>query len=99
DDVRCARPLRPSSKFLSEVVPHRLLANRRIVFARGSMRIDDLHSRTRVPLAAPRAPAPEAAVGLYAGFSGEAFALAGDPEPESPNASVEVFLESPVPPA
>ena len=98
-DARWRETFRSSSKFLSEVVLHRLLANRRIVFARGSMRVDDLHSRTRVPLAAPRAAALEAAFGLDAEFLEEAFALAGDPEPESPNASIEVFLESPEPPA
>ena len=98
-DARWQATFRSDSKFLSEVVLHRLLGNRRIVFARGTMRIDDLHSRTRVPLAPPRSPALETAFGVEAAFLEEAFALAGDAEPESPDASVEVFLESPVSPA
>ncbi len=97
-DARWQATFRSDSKFLSEVVLHRLLANRRIVYARGTMRIDDLHSRTRVPLAPPRSEALETAFGVDASFLEEAFALAGDAEPESPDAAVEVFLESPVSP-
>ncbi|MEO8432139.1 MAG: arylamine N-acetyltransferase [Acidobacteriota bacterium] len=96
-EARWRETFRADSKFLSEVVLHRILANRRTVFARGSLRIDDLHSRLRIPLESPRSGALEAAFGVEASFLDEAFALAGDPDPESGNASVEAFLESPVP--
>jgi hypothetical protein len=84
----------PAARFLSEVILQRLLENRRLTFARGSLRVEDLHSRALLPLAPPRAAALEELFGIDAVLLEDAFATAGDPEPSSPDASIEVFLES-----
>ncbi|MDQ2869599.1 MAG: arylamine N-acetyltransferase [Acidobacteriota bacterium] len=89
------RTFRPESKFLREVVLRRSLESRAVSFARGEARVDDLHSRTRIPLAAPRSAAVSEIFGVDAAVLEEAFARAGDPEPESPDARIEVFLEAP----
>ena len=94
--ARWEATFRPDSSFLREVALHRLFDNRRATFVRGEIRVDDLHSRTRVPLAAPRTGVLEDLFGVDAGLLEAAFAVAGDPDPEEGSASVEVFLESPV---
>ena len=86
---------RPESNFLTDVVVHRLFDNRRMTFVRGEVRVDDLHSRTHIPLAAPRSAALEELFGVDSAVLDAAFSIAGDPEPEGEAASVEVFLESP----
>jgi arylamine N-acetyltransferase len=89
----------PGANFLSDVVLHRLLENRRVSFVRGAIRIDDLHSRTHLPLPAPRAPALEALFGMDAEILEAAFAIAGDPDPDPASATIDVYLESPAPAA
>jgi hypothetical protein len=86
---------RPDAKFLSEVVLQRLLANRRLTFVRGSLRIEDLHSRTVLPVETSRAAALEELFGIDRNLLGAAFEIVGDPGPASGDASIEVFLESP----
>ncbi len=93
--ARWERTFRPESKFLREVVLRRSLENRAVSFARGEARVDDLHSRTRIPLPAPRSAAVSELFGVDAAVLEEAFARAGDPEPENPDARIEVFLEAP----
>ena len=93
--ARWEATFRPDSNFLTEVVVHKLFGNRRMTFLRGEIRIDDLHSRTRIPLAAPRSSAIEELFGVDAGVVDAALAIAGDPEPEQDSASVAVYLESP----
>ncbi|MCA1583015.1 MAG: arylamine N-acetyltransferase [Acidobacteria bacterium] len=94
--ARWERTFRPESKFLREVVLRRSLENRVVSFAGGEARVDDLHSRTRIPLPAPRAAAVSELFGVDASVLEESFARAGDPEPEGPDARIEVFLEAPV---
>ena len=93
--ARWERTFRPESKFLREVVLRRSLENRTVSFARGEARVDDLHSRTRIPLPAPRPAAVSELFGVDPAVLEEAFARAGDPDADSPDAQVEVFLESP----
>lgn len=85
---------RPDSKFLTAVSLRKQLEARAISYSRGELRIDDRHSRTRIPLAAPRAGAIEDAFGISAELLGEAFSIAGDPDPSGPNAEVAVYLEA-----
>ena len=84
---------RPDSKFLTSVVLHREKDGRAVSFASGEIRVDDRHSRTRMPLAAPRAPALEEQFGVARELLERAFAIAGDPEPAIDCAEVDVYLE------
>jgi arylamine N-acetyltransferase len=84
---------RPDSKFLTSVVLHREKDGRAVSFASGEIRVDDRHSRTRLPLAAPRVPALEEQFGVSRELLQRAFAIAGDPEPEIASAEVDVYLE------
>jgi arylamine N-acetyltransferase len=93
--ARWEETFRPESNFLKDVMVHRLFENRRMTFLRGEIRVDDLHSRTQIPLAAPRAPALAEIFGIDAEVLDAAFEIAGDPDAEQDAASVEVFLESP----
>jgi arylamine N-acetyltransferase len=93
--ARWEETFRPESNFLKDVVVHRLYENRRMTFLRGEIRVDDLHSRTQIPLAAPRSPALAEIFGIDAEVLDGAFEIAGDPDAEQDAASVEVYLESP----
>jgi hypothetical protein len=84
---------RPDSKFLTSVVLHREKDGRAVSFASGEIRVDDRHSRTRLPLPAPRAQALEEQFGVARELLERAFAIAGDPEPEIASAEVDVYLE------
>jgi len=84
---------RPESKFLTSVVLHREKDGRAVSFASGEIRVDDRHSRTRLPLAAPRAPALEEQFGVAGELLQLAFAIAGDPEPAIASAEIDVYLE------
>jgi arylamine N-acetyltransferase len=96
-ETRWRATFRPDSNFLSQVLLHRQIESRKISFARGEVRIDDLHSRTRIPISGPRPAVLEELFGMDAELLVAAFAIAGDGEPESPHAKVEVFLEAPGP--
>jgi hypothetical protein len=90
---RWRKTFRPDSKFLAAVSLRREKEGRAISFASGEMRVDDLHSRTRIPLPAPRAPVLEEQFGVDREILNRAFAIAGDPEPELRCAQVSVYLE------
>jgi hypothetical protein len=90
---RWEKTWRPDSKFLTSVVLHREKDGRAVSFASGEIRVDDRHSRTRLPLPAPRAPALEEQFGVSRELLRRAFAIAGDPEPEIATAEVDVYLE------
>jgi hypothetical protein len=85
---------RPDSKFLTSVVLRREKDGRAVSFASGEIRVDDRHSRTRLPLAPPRAPALEEQFGVARDLLERAFAIAGDPEPGIAAAEVTVYLEA-----
>jgi hypothetical protein len=98
-DERWRASFGDAANFLSEVVLGRLFENRRVSFVRGAVRVDDLHSRTHLPLSAPRAPVLEELFGMDASVVASALSLAGDPEPVPPSAGIDVYLESPAPAA
>ena len=84
---------RPAARFLSAVSLRLEKAGRAVSFAAGEIRVDDLHSRTRLPLAQPRAPILEEQFGVDRELLERAFALAGDPEPAIAQAEVGAYLE------
>ena len=88
------RTFRPASRFLTGVALRREKEGRVVSFAGGEIRVDDLHSRTRVPLAAPRSAALEEQFGVERGLLERALAITGDPEPDLSDAEVSVYLET-----
>ncbi|MGH9367421.1 MAG: arylamine N-acetyltransferase [Thermoanaerobaculia bacterium] len=84
---------RTGSKFLSAVSLRRQLENRVISFARGQVRVDDLHSRLTVPLPDERARRLSELFEVEAELLARAFARVGDPEPESREATLTAYLE------
>ncbi len=97
--VRWRQTFRPDSKFSSEVYLSRQLGSRTVSVARGEARVDDLHSRTRIPLLGERPAVLEEEFGINRTVLARAFAIAGDPEPEIGAAQVEVYLEVEAAPA
>ncbi len=93
------RTYRPGAKFLSGVSLRRQFEGRVVSFSRGALSIDDLHSRTRIPLLHSRAAVLEEQFGVDREPLARAFALVGDPEPDISSAEVSVYLEADVSPA
>lgn len=83
---------RPDSKFLGNVSILRRDGPRVIAFARGEVRVDDRHTRTRIPLAGDRASRLAVLFGIDEGLLRRAFSIAGDPEPEIADARVTAWL-------
>jgi arylamine N-acetyltransferase len=83
---------RPASTFLGSVALTRHDSPRRIRFAQGEVRIDDLHTRTRIPLVGDRAARLAEIFGIDSDLLHRAFSIAGDPEPEIANARITAFL-------
>lgn len=82
------------SKFLAGVSFRAERTGRVVSFAAGEMRVDDRHSRARIPLPAPRAAILEEQFGTDAALLERAFALVGDPDPPGKNAEITVYLET-----
>ena len=80
--------------FLKEVSLRADRGNRAVSFARGEVRVDDLHSRLRVPLPAPRDAALSELFGVDRDLLARAFAAAGSPGPSSANATLTAYLET-----
>ena len=74
---------RKGAPFLQEVSLRRDLGQRVLSFARGEVRVDDRHSRLRIPLPAPRASALSVLFGVDEALLARALAIAGDPKPAS----------------
>jgi hypothetical protein len=87
------------SKFLRTVSLQKRDGPRVLGFARGEARVDDLHTRTRIPLAGDRAPRLAALFGIDEDLLRRAFAIAGDPEPEIADARVTAWLSIEADPA
>jgi arylamine N-acetyltransferase len=91
---RWRKTFRPDSKFLASVSVQRRDGPRVLTFARGEVRVDDLHSRTRIPLFGDR---PRRLAGIF-GIDEEvlrrAFSRAGDPEPEIRDARITAYLSA-----
>ncbi len=93
-DRRWQETYRPESNFLSAVALRREKEGRTLSFAAGEIRIDDLHSRTRIPLPAPRPPLLEEQFGIARELLERAFRLAGDPDSAITFSEVSVYLET-----
>ena len=89
---------RPDSKFLTAVSLHRHDSTRVVTFARGEVRVDDLHSRTRIPLAAERPHRLATIFGVDEDVLRRAFDLTGDPDPEISDARITAYLSVPAQP-
>lgn len=83
---------RSDSKFLRNVSLQRRDGPRVVTFARGEARIDDLHTRTRIPLAAERPKRLAELFGVDENLLRRAFSIAGDPEPEIADARLTAWL-------
>lgn len=83
---------RPGSKFLPNVSLQKRDGPRVITFARGEARIDDLHTRTRIPLAAQRPKRLSELFGVDENLLRRAFSIAGDPDPETADARLTAWL-------
>ena len=90
---------RPDSKFLASVSLQKRDGPRVITFARGEARVDDLHTRTRIPLAAERPHRLAEIFGVDEDLLRRAFSIAGDPEPEFPDARLTAWLSVDTEPA
>jgi hypothetical protein len=86
------KTFRPGSRFLTAVSLMRRDGPRVLKFARGEVRVDDLHSRTRIPLLAERARRLSEVFGIDADVLARGFALVGDPEPEIRDARITAYL-------
>lgn len=93
--ARWEKTFRPGAPFLRGVTLRKDLSARSIAFTTGEIRIDDRHSRTRIPLARPRTPALAEIFGVDAALLDEAFAVAGDPDSDLESPEVAVSIESP----
>jgi arylamine N-acetyltransferase len=91
---RWRKTFRPESKFLASVSVQRRDGPRVLTFARGEMRVDDLHSRTRIPLFGDRPRRLAEIFGIDEEALSRAFALAGDPEPEIRDARITAYLSA-----
>jgi hypothetical protein len=91
---RWRKTFRPGSKFLASVSVQRRDGPRVLTFARGEMRVDDLHSRTRIPLFGDRPRRLAEIFGIDEEALSRAFALAGDPEPEIRDARITAYLSA-----
>ena len=90
------RTFLPGSRFLKGVSLRRQQQGRVVSFSGGELRIDDRHSRTRLPVLRSRPAVLEEQFGVGTERLARAFALVGDPEPEISNAQVSVYLETDV---
>ncbi|HEY6066351.1 MAG TPA: arylamine N-acetyltransferase [Thermoanaerobaculia bacterium] len=86
------RTFRPDSKFLTAVSLARRDGPRMVKFARGEIRVDDLHSRTRIPILANRPQRVAEIFGIDGDVLSRAFALGGDPDPEISEARITAYL-------
>lgn len=83
----------PGAHFLQRVVLRKQLEARVVAFSDGEVRIDDRHSRTRIPLPRPRPQALSELFGIDVGLLEDAFAIVEDPDPALASAEITVALE------
>lgn len=87
------RTFRSGAHFLGAVYLRRELEGRVLSFSRGEVRVDDLHSRLQLPLAASRPARLAELFGIDAELLARAFDRAGDPDPEIPYARLTAYLD------
>ena len=93
-DARWRETFRADSKFLSGVAARKTRAGRAISFARGEVRIDDRHSRTRLPIRDSRPRRVAETFGMDEDRLTRAFALAGDSDPELEVPQIAVYFRT-----
>jgi N-acetyltransferase len=86
------RTFRPDSKFLRNVSLQRRDTARVVTFTRGEVRVDDLHTRTRIPISDDRAPKLAELFGIDVEVLRRAFSIAGDPSAEIADARIAAYL-------
>ncbi len=97
---RWRETFRPGARFLKELALRRDLGNRTLSYARGELRVDDLHSRLAVPLPAPRASALSEHFGIDAEVLERAFAVLAVSEDEPrKDATLTAYLSTESTPA
>jgi hypothetical protein len=90
---------REGAHFLSGVKLSRVRDGRTTSFAEGEVRVDDRHSRLRVPLREARPARLAEIYGIDHAVLAGALALAGDPDPALLSASLSAHLETDAPAA
>ena len=90
------RTYHPDSRFLREVALRIERPGRVLSYAAGEIRVDDRHSRARIPLPAPRSVVLEELFGVDRGLLDRAFAIRADPDPAVAAAEVVAYLETEV---
>lgn len=88
---------RPGSRFLLEVCLRRDLGHRVLSYAAGEIRVDDRHSRLRVPVPEPPEKAISEVFEIDAGVVARAFEIAGWPRSTGEAASLAAYLETAAP--
>lgn len=86
------KTFRADSRFLTNVSLFRLETARKVTFARGEVRVDDLHTRTRIPIAGDRPAKLAELFGVDVEVLRRALAITGDPDPESGDARITAYL-------
>jgi arylamine N-acetyltransferase len=86
------KTFRPDSKFLNFIGMRRQEASRIVSFTRGEVRVDDLHSRLRVPILSGRARRLSELFEIDGDLLARAFSIAGDPDPEIRDARITAHL-------
>ena len=92
--ARWRSTFRPDSKFLTAVSLQRRDGPRVLTFARGEVRVDDLHTRTRIPLSGDRPRRLSELFGVEESLLRRAFSIAGDPNPEVADATITAYLSA-----
>jgi len=93
-DTYCA-----GSRFLRDVCLRRDLGNRVLSFAMGELRVDDLHSRLRLPLSAEPEAALAECFGIETEILARAFARAGRVAATQKEPTLTAYLETSASPA
>jgi hypothetical protein len=89
---------KPESRFLRGVSLRLQEEGRSVSFSRGEVRVDDLHSRLRLPLASPRADRLEEIFGVDREHLSRAFANVEDPDSLITDTLLTAYLEVEAPP-
>jgi arylamine N-acetyltransferase len=86
------KTFRPDSRFLTNVSLFRLETAGKVSFARGEVRVDDLHTRTRIPIVGDRPAKLAELFDVEVEVLRRALAITGDPDPESADARITAYL-------
>ncbi len=89
---RWRRTFHPDAKFLRSVSVQRREGAHVRTFTRGEVRVDDLHTRTRIPLSGDRAGKLAELFGIELEVLRRAFSISGDPEPDIADARITAYL-------